>query len=56
MPHVSTGFTGGMDGLMEYETEGGAPVVFEASDETGSWVRLVARGGLPTAQAVGTFE
>ncbi|MEV6696963.1 CU044_2847 family protein [Streptomyces sp. NPDC051453] len=41
---------------MEYETEDGAPVVFEASDETGSGVRLVSRGGLPTAQAVGTFE
>ncbi|MFE5046872.1 CU044_2847 family protein [Streptomyces sp. NPDC056637] len=45
-----------MDGLVEYETEGGAPVAFEASDETGSGVRLVSRGGLPTAQAVGTFE
>ncbi|MFB7999238.1 CU044_2847 family protein [Streptomyces sp. NPDC056002] len=45
-----------MDGLVEYETEDGAPVVFEASDETGSGVRLVSRGGLPTAQAVGTFE
>jgi hypothetical protein len=43
-----------MDGLVEYETEDHTTVVFEASDETG--VRLVSRGGLPTAQAVGTFE
>ncbi|MFF1260541.1 MULTISPECIES: CU044_2847 family protein [unclassified Streptomyces] len=50
---VSRGRHGRFGGVRD---RGRRAVAFEASDETGSGVRLVSRGGLPTAQAVGTFE